>query len=202
VKALVFIDGNDLRAREIRQILPGVELSVAALQSGFSTSAPEPSQRARDKVLAHPVATGCFAEAVDLLTVDGKSLQLELDSENESRFCKWWRETPTKLVLVVALRRAAEAEIELFTAVCDGRIADRPAGPHSLGWDRLFVPGPQAGGGGDDDQGEGEDEGLTLAQRSEAGLVSEFRRRVYTALGDALVAAPQGAMVVEPVANR
>src|ERR1041384_4957147 len=127
--ALVFIDGNDLRAAEIRQILTGLELRVEALQTGFSTSAPEPGHRARDKVLAHPVSAGCFAEAVDLTTVEGKSLRLELDSENENRFCKWWRETPAKMQLVVALRRALGAEIELFTATCDGRIADKPAGP-------------------------------------------------------------------------
>jgi inosine/xanthosine triphosphate pyrophosphatase family protein len=146
VPALVFIDGNELRASEIRQILPGVELVVEALQSGFSTSAPEPAQRARDKVLAHPVAAACFAEAVDLTTMDGKSLRLELDSENENRFCKWWRETPAKLQLVVAVRRAPGAEIELVTGSCDGRIADKPAGPHVLGWDRLFVPaGPEGG---------------------------------------------------------
>jgi hypothetical protein len=165
VTALVFIDGNALRATEIRHIVPGVELTVEALQTGFSTSAPEPGHRARDKVLAHPVVAGCFAEAVDLTTVDGKSLRLELDSENENRFCKWWRETPVKMQLVVALRRAAGAEIELFTGVCDGRIADKPAGPHVLGWDRLFVPA-------------GED--ATLAQLIEGGEVSGFRRDVYT----------------------
>jgi len=170
VPALVFIDGNDLRAAEVRQIV-GIPLTVEALQTGFSTSAPEPGQRARDKVLAHPVSAGCFAEAVDLTTVEGKSLRLELDSENENRFCKWWRETPAKMQLVVALRRAPGAEIELFTGMCDGRIADKPAGPHVLGWDRLFVPA-------------GED--ATLAQLIEAGEVSAFRREVYAALGRAL----------------
>jgi hypothetical protein len=164
VPPLVFIDGNDLRAAEIRRIVPGIELTVEALQTGFSTSAPEPGHRARDKVLAHPVVAGCFAEAVDLTTVTGKSLQLELDSENENRFCKWWRETPVKMLLVVALRRAAGAEIELFTGMCDGRVADKPAGPHVLGWDRLFVPA-------------GED--ATLAQLIEDGEVSGFRRDVY-----------------------
>jgi hypothetical protein len=173
VPALVFIDGSDLRATEIRQIM-GVELAVEALQTGFSTSAPEPGQRARDKVLAHPVNAACFAEAVDLTTVEGKSLRLELDSENENRFCKWWRETPAKLQLVVAVRRAAGAEIELFTGTCDGRIADKPAGPHVLGWDRLFVP---AGPDGDD---------LTLAQLTAAGEVSVFRRDVYIAVARAL----------------
>lgn len=168
---LVFIDGNDLRAAEVRAILPGVPLQVAALQTGFSTSAPEPGQRARDKVLAHPVAAACFAEAVDLTTMEGKSLRLELDSENENRFCKWWRETPAKMLLVIALRRAAGAELELITAACDGRIADKPAGPHALGWDRLFVPA-------------GED--YTLAQLTEAGEVSAFRREAYAALGKAL----------------
>jgi hypothetical protein len=167
VADLVFIDGNELRAAEIRQIVPGVALTIEALQTGFSTSAPEPGQRARDKVLAHPVIAGCFAEAVDLTTMDGKSLRLELDSENENRFCKWWRETPVKMQLVVALRRASGAEIELFTAMCEGRIADKPAGPHVLGWDRLFVPA-------------GED--LTLAQLIEAGELSAFRREVYGAL--------------------
>ncbi len=171
--ALIFIDGNDLRAAEIAQIAPGLAmtLTVEALQSGFSTSAPEPGQRARDKVLAHPVTAGCFAEAVDLTTVEGKSLRLELDSENENRFCKWWRETPAKMQLVIALRRAPDAEIEVFTAVCDGRIADKPAGPHFLGWDRLFVPA-------------GQDE--TLAQLTESGEVMEFRRTVYAQVAAAL----------------
>ena len=172
--ALVFIDGNDLRAAEIRQIVPGIELAVEALQTGFSTSAPEPGQRARDKVLAHPVSAAAFAEAVDLTTMDGKSLRLELDSENENRFCKWWRETPARMLLVVALRRAPGADIELFTGACDGRIADKPAGPHVLGWDRLFVP-------------DGEDD--TLAQLIAAGEVIRFRRDVYGSVAASLGAA-------------
>src|SRR5262245_11591871 len=169
--AVIFIDGNDLRAAEIRQILPAIELVVEALQTGFATSAPEPEQKARDKVLAHPVAAACFAEAVDLTTMDGKSLRLELDSENENRFCKWWRETPARMLLVVAVRRAPGADIELFTGACDGRIADKPAGPHVLGWDRLFVP-------------DGEDD--TLAQLIAAGEVIPFRRDVYSAVGGAV----------------
>lgn len=169
--ALVLIGGNELRAAEIRQLVPGLELTVEALQTGFSTSAPEPAHRARDKVLAHPVSGGALAEAEDLTTMDGKSLRLELDSENANRFCKWWRETPVQLHLVVALRRAHGAEIELFTGVCGGRIADRPAGPLALGWDRLFVP-------------DGED--TTLAQLGEAGEVIAFRRDVYTAVARAL----------------
>jgi inosine/xanthosine triphosphate pyrophosphatase family protein len=168
---LVFIDGNDLRAAEIRQILGGRDIAIAALQTGFSTAAPEPGQRARDKVLAHvlahPTSVRCFAEAVDLVTMDGKSLRLELDSENENRFCKWWRETPVKMQLVVALRRAADAELELFTATSEGVIADKPAGPLVLGWDRLFVPA-------------GEDH--TLAQLIAAGEISALRRDAYAAL--------------------
>jgi hypothetical protein len=171
VVSLIFIDGNPLRAAELAQIAPGLTIAVEALQTGFSTSAPEPGQRARDKVLAHPVVAGCFAEAVDLTTMEGKSLRLELDSENENRFCKWWRETPTKMLLAVALRRAAGAEIELFTGLCEGRIADKPAGPHFLGWDRLFVPA-------------GEEE--TLAQLSEAGEVVPFRREIYERVARAL----------------
>ena len=169
--SLIFIDGNGFRAAELAQIAPGLAVTVESLQTGFSTSAPEPGQRARDKVLAHQVAAGCFAEAVDLTTMEGKSLRLELDTENENRFCKWWRETPTKMQLAVALRRSADTEIELFTAVCDGRIADKPAGPHLLGWDRLFVPA-------------GED--FTLAQLSEAGEVVPFRREIYEQVARAL----------------
>ena len=161
---IVFIDGNDLRAGEVREIVPGVTITVEALQTGFSTSAPEPGQRARDKVLAHPVAAACFAEAVDLTTMQGKSLRLELDSENENRFCKWWRETPAQMQLRIAVRREGSQEIEVVAATCQGRIADKPAGPHSLGWDRLFVP-------------EGED--YTLAQLTDAGEVTEFRRTAY-----------------------
>lgn len=167
----IFIDGNDLRAREIALIVPSLALTVEALQSGFSTSAPEPGQRARDKVLAHPVTTGCFAEAVDLTTMEGKSLRLELDSENENRFCKWWRETPAKMQLVIALRRAPGADIQIITGVCEGRIADKPAGPHFLGWDRLFVPA-------------GED--FTLAQLTDAGEVMEFRRAAYAQVATVL----------------
>jgi inosine/xanthosine triphosphate pyrophosphatase family protein len=162
--AVIFIDGNDLRAAEVQRIAPKLELSVEALQSGFSTSAPEPGQRARDKVLAHPVAGACFAEASDLLTMDGKSLRLELDSGNANRFCKWWRETPAKMTLVIAVRRSPDAEIQLFDAVCDGRIADQPKGSLELGWDRLFVPA-------------GED--YTLAELIQAGEVSELRRAAY-----------------------
>jgi hypothetical protein len=175
VGSIVFIDGNDLRAAELAQIVPDLAVSVEALQTGFSTAAPEPANRARDKVLAHPVAAACFAEAADLTTMDGKSLRLELDSENETRFCKWWRETPAKMQLVVALRRAAGADIELFTATCVGRIADKPAGPHLLGWDRLFVP-------------DGED--ATLAQLAEIGEVVAFRRAAYGEVARALGLAP------------
>jgi diadenosine tetraphosphatase ApaH/serine/threonine PP2A family protein phosphatase len=171
VATLIFIDGNELRRTELAQIVPELAVTVEALQTGFSTSAPEPGQRARDKVLAHPVVAGCFAEAVDLTTMEGKSLRLELDSENENRFCKWWRETPAKMLLAIAVRRAAGADIELFTAVCEGRIADKPAGPHLLGWDRLFVPA-------------GED--YTLAQLTEAGEVVAFRRAAYTEVAHAL----------------
>ena len=169
--AVIFIDGNDLRTAELAAIAPGFAVRVEPLSTGFSTSAPEPGQRARDKVLAHHAAEGCFAEAVDLTTMDGKSLRLELDTENANRFCKWWRETPTKMWLAIALRRAGDSEIQLFTAVCDGRIADQPAGPLILGWDRLFVPA-------------GED--ATLAQLTESGEVVEFRRAAYAEVARAL----------------
>jgi hypothetical protein len=170
---VIFIDGNDLRAAEIRLIVPALDLRVEALQTGFATSAPEPEHKARDKVLAHPVVAACFAEAVDLQTMDGKSLRLELDSENENRFCKYWRETPTQLELRVALRRAGTSDISVVAARCVGRIADKPAGSLLLGWDRLFVP-------------EGYD--ATLAQLCAAGDVVEFRREAYTKVAEALVA--------------
>ena len=168
---VIFIDGNELLAAVIRSIIPSIELVVEALQTGFATSAPEPENKARDKVLAHRTASACFAEAADLTTMEGKSLRLELDSENENRFCKWWRETPTRMLLAIALRRTADAEIELFTVTCEGKIADQPAGPHLLGWDRLFVPA-------------GED--ATLAQLSEAGEVVAFRREIYERVARAL----------------
>ena len=162
---MIFIDGNDFRAAELRQIAPGISFTVEALQTGFATSAPEPEQKARDKVLAHAVASGgSFAEANDLVTMEGKSMRLELDSGNANRFCKWWRETPAKVELCVALRREPDGAIEVFSATCVGRIADQPAGPLALGWDRLFVP-------------EGEDD--TLAQLSAAGEVVAFRREIY-----------------------
>ncbi|HEY4055378.1 MAG TPA: non-canonical purine NTP pyrophosphatase [Kofleriaceae bacterium] len=170
--ALIFIDGNNFRAAELVQIVPALEVTVEALQAGFTSAAPEPGQRARDKVAAHYVTEGgCFAEAVDLTTLDGKSLRLELDSENPNRFCKWWREKPVKMELVIALRRRPDAPIELFTATQLGVIADQPAGPLLLGWDRLFVP-------------DGEVD--TIAELSEAGEVVAFRRTAYAAMGAAL----------------
>lgn len=169
--SVIFIDGNDLRAAEFRQVVQGIELVVEPLQSGFATSAPEPEHKARDKVLAHPVVAACFAEAVDLTTMDGRSLRLELDSENANRFCKWWRETPAQMQLRIAVRRAGTSDIDMIAATCTGRVADAPAGPLILGWDRLFVP-------------DGED--YTLAQLTEAGEVTEFRRTAYAAVARAL----------------
>jgi hypothetical protein len=166
---LVFVDGNDLRAAEIRAIAPGVELVVEQLTSGFATSAPEPDNKARDKVLARAQPGACFAEAVDL-TKDGKSLRLELDSENDNRFCKWWRETPVTMELRVALR-AASGDIRVFAASCAGRIADRPAGPLILGWDRLFVPAGETS---------------TLAELCARGERSALRIGVYGELAAAL----------------
>lgn len=169
--SVIFIDGNDLRAAEIRQVLPDVPLVVEPLQSGFATSAPEPEVKARDKVLAHSVTAACFAEAVDLVTMEGKSLRLELDSENPNRFCKWWRETPVQMQLRIAVRRAGSSEIEIVAATCQGRIADKPAGPLVLGWDRLFVP-------------EGDE--YTAAELTEAGEVTEFRRAAYSSVAKVL----------------
>jgi hypothetical protein len=168
---VIFIDGNDFRAAELRQIAPSLVFTVEALQTGFATSAPEPDHKARDKVRAHGSAAACFAEAVDLTTLDGKSLRLELDSENENRFTKWWRETPADMQLRVAYRAAGASEIEVVAAVCRGRIADRPAGPLALGWDRLFVPD------GDD---------RTLAEICSAGELTEFRRDAYSRVAKAL----------------
>jgi hypothetical protein len=161
---VIYIDGNELRAAELRQIVPNLAFVVEGLQSGFATAAPEPEAKARDKLLAHAATGGSFAEAVDLVTMEGKSLRLELDSENANRFCKWWRETPSKMELRVAVRRAPDAAIEMFSATCVGRIADKPAGPLILGWDRLFVP-------------DGED--YTLAELAAAGEVVPFRREIY-----------------------
>ena len=168
---VIFIDGNDLRAAEIRAIVPALEIAVEPLQTGFATSAPEPDHKARDKVRAHPTSSACFAEAVDLTTLDGKSLRLELDSENDNRFCKWWRETPAELQLRVAVRTAAGADIHVLAASCRGRIADRPAGPQLLGWDRLFVP---------------DDHDRTLAELTAAREIVAFRRALYESVAKAL----------------
>ncbi len=168
---VIFIDGNELLAAVIRSIIPSIELVVEALQTGFATSAPEPENKARDKVLAHRTASACFAEAADLTTMEGKSLRLELDSENENRFCKWWRETPTQIQLRIAVRPAGASEISIISAVCQGQIADRPAGPQLLGWDRLFVP---------------DEADYTLAELTAAGEVTAFRRAAYAEVARAL----------------
>lgn len=169
--SVIFIDGNDLRAAEVRQIIPGIELAVESLSTGFATSAPEPEHKARDKVLAHAVSTACFAEAVDLTTMDGKSLRLELDSENPNRFCKHWRETPVQMLVRIAVRRAGATEIEMIAATWSGCIANAPAGPLVLGWDRLFYP---------------EGQKRSIAELTAAKQVTDERRDVYTRVARAL----------------
>lgn len=134
-----FLDGSEPRAAELRRVAPAIDLDLVGLPSGFSTSNPDPGERARGMVLAADTFP-CFAEAVDLTTMDGSSLRLELDSENDVRFCKWWRETPVRFHLCVALRTTAAAEVALFRGEVAGRIADKPKGLRPLGWDRLFVP--------------------------------------------------------------
>lgn len=137
---LLFLDGTDERAAELQRIVPELRFELGSLPVGYATSTPEPNQRAHDMVLAVDHDQPCFAEAVDVLTMEGRSLRLELDTDNENRFCRWWRETPVRLKLCVALRRTTGAPVELFAVECEGQIADAPAGPRAFGWDRLFVP--------------------------------------------------------------
>jgi len=171
----LFIDGTSVRAAEVRRITRGLELELATLPSGYAAASPDPGQRARDHVMAfHDAAEvehPCFAEATDLTTMEGRSLRIELDSENDRRFCRYWRQTPARLELCVALRRSATAPVEVFTAACDGRIADKPAGPEELGWDCLFVP-------------DGHDR--TLAELVVRGVAAGPRAAAYAAMARAL----------------
>jgi Ham1 family len=167
---VVFIDGNDFLAAAFRKVAPQFEVLVEQLQTGFATSAPEPSQKARDKVLAHHSPHPCFAEAVDLTTVQGKSLRLELDSENANRFCKHWRETPVKMELRIAVQQPG-ADVVIISATCNGVITEMPRGPLLLGWDRLFIPDEYDG---------------TLAELTAGGELVEFRRVAYEAVAKAL----------------
>jgi hypothetical protein len=140
---LAFVDGNATRVEELAWFAPGLSVELAHLPSGYATAAPDPGGRARDKIRAMGndlERRGCFAEATDLTTLDGKSLQLELDTENEIRFCRWWREKPVRLHVCVALRRAGASEIQLFTATGDGVVAAKPAGLRHHSWERMFVP--------------------------------------------------------------
>lgn len=166
-----FIDATATRAGEIRLIAPGLALELASLPSSFSASSPDPAQRARDLLLAFGTAGPSIAEATDLLTMDGRSLRLELDSENARRFTRNWRETPVRLHLCVALRRAAGAEVEVFVATGDGQIAAKPAGPEELGWDCLFVPDGHA---------------VTLAQLVARGELAGPRPIAWAALARAV----------------
>jgi hypothetical protein len=168
-----FLDGNEPRAAELRRIAPGLELVLTGLPSGFSTSAPDPGERARGMVLAADVFP-CFAESVDLTTMEGGSLRLELDSENDNRFCRWWRGTPVRFQLCVALRTSADAEVALFRGEAAGRIAEKPSGARPLGWDRLFVP-------------EGFDETLADLVDTDAGTL---RGQLYAQLYETLARQP------------
>lgn len=136
---LRYIDGTEERAAELRRIVPSLAFELHGLPVGYATSAPDPQTRARDMVRALDDGGPSFAEATDLTTMDGKSLRLDLDTDNATRFCRWFREKPARLHVCVALRRA-DGTIQLFGAECEGVVADQPAGPVHLGWDRLFVP--------------------------------------------------------------
>lgn len=138
---IAFVDGSESRVRELAWFAPDLAVELAQLPSGYATAAPDPAGKARDKLLAMgELARPAFAEATDLTTLDGKSLQLELDSENENRFCRWWREKPVRFHVAVAFRRGAGQPIELFTATADGVVADKPVGGKHHSWERLFVP--------------------------------------------------------------
>jgi hypothetical protein len=138
---LAFVDGNEARVRELAWFAPALSVELTHLPSGYATAAPDPSGRARDKIRAMgELGRACFAEATDMTTLDGKSLQLELDTENEIRFCRWWREKPVQLHVCVALRRANEREIQLYVATADGVVAEKPAGLRHHSWERMFVP--------------------------------------------------------------
>ena len=167
-----FVDGSEPRVRELSWYAPALAVQLAHLPSGYATAAPDPAGKARDKILAMgELGRTCFAEATDLTTLDGKSLQLELDSENENRFCRWWREKPVRLHVVVALRRSASAPIELFSATADGVVAEKPAGARHHSWERLFVP---------------TDWDHTLAQLLDTETDAGPRAEAYAALAKAL----------------
>ncbi len=136
---LWFVDGTEERAAELRRIVPALVFEVHGLPVAHATSAPDPGSCARDMVGALDAGHAGFAEATDLTTMEGKSLRLELDTDNSTRFCRWFRETPARLHVCVALRKA-DGTIQLFGAEAEGVIANAPAGPAHLGWDRLFVP--------------------------------------------------------------
>jgi len=138
---IAFVDGSEARIRELAWFAPDLAVELAHLPSGYATAAPDPGGKARDKLLAMgELARPAFAEATDLTTLDGKSLQLELDSENENRFCRWWREKPVRFHVAVAFRRGGEHDIAMFTATADGVVADKPVGARHHSWERLFVP--------------------------------------------------------------
>jgi hypothetical protein len=139
---LAFVDGTEPRVRELAWFVPALAVEIAHLPSGYATAAPDPSGRARDKLLALRDARACFAEATDMTTLDGKSLQLELDTENENRFCRWWREKPVRLHVCIAYRPAGAdaAAIRIFAATAEGVVAEKPAGGKHHSWERLFVP--------------------------------------------------------------
>jgi hypothetical protein len=168
---LLFVDGHDHHAQEIRRIVPGLHFELAILPSGHSASAPETEQQASDKLLRCSPPAACFSEAIDLQTVDGRSLRLDLDSENENRFCRWFRNTAVTLRLSVAVRPPGAATPALITATCDGVIAETPAGERHSEWYRLFVPDGYRS---------------TLAELVDAGLLIGPRVTAYTELARVL----------------
>ncbi|HRD53541.1 MAG TPA: hypothetical protein PKY96_12915 [Flavobacteriales bacterium] len=60
--SLAFVDANLVRAAEVRAVAPELAFELVALPTAYASSAPEPGQRARDKVLAWLMEKGYKAK--------------------------------------------------------------------------------------------------------------------------------------------
>ena len=160
MKRLLLATRNEGKARELRELLAGVDVLIDSLashpeapdveeaggsfeanarlkatQAATSTgiwSIAEDSGLAVDKLGGEPgVRSARYAGVHGDVAANNAKLLHELDGESQRT---------ARFVCVVALARPDGEIVAIGHGTCEGVIADQPRGGHGFGYDPLFIP--------------------------------------------------------------
>ena len=169
---------NRGKLHEYEQLLAGAPLRLRSL-GDLAASLPEPPEDAPTYAENAIVKAREYASGSGLLTIaDDSGLEVAAlggdpgvrtkryfgegvsDTERNRRLLERLRSVPDRTARFVCVTALAwpDGRVETFEGVCDGHIADAPAGTNGFGYDPVFVP-------------EGHD--VTMAQ-----LPSEVKNRI------------------------